>query len=362
MPEKTALYDVHASLGAKIVEFGGFLMPVQYAGIVQEHRRVRASVGVFDISHMGEFLVRGADAEQFLNYMTTNNVGTLQPGQAQYTVMCYPEGGIVDDLLVYKYPDYFMLVVNAANITKDWDWLQKNQSGQVELEDASRDISLIAVQGPDAPDVVKQLASRELEQVKYYHFTEGEVAGVRATISRTGYTGEPGFELYVPPDAAGQVWEAVLQAGEPYDIEPIGLGARDTLRLEAGYCLYGNDIDETTTPIEAGLNWLVKLQKGEFIGRSVLRKVKETGPARTLVGFELVSRGIPRHDYPIVFSGNPIGRVTSGTQSPMLQKGIGLGYVDVAYANEGTTFNVRIRDREIPAKVVDLPFYDSRKK
>lgn len=362
MPENTALYDVHKSLGAKIVEFGGFLMPVQYAGIVQEHRRVRTSVGVFDISHMGEFLVRGADAEKFLNYVTVNDVSTLQPGQAQYTVMCYPEGGIVDDLLVYKYPDHFMLVVNAANITKDWEWLQKNQSGQVDLEDASRDTSLIAVQGPDAPAVVNQLTPQDLEQVKYYHFTEGEVTGVHATISRTGYTGEPGFELYVPPDAAAQVWEAVLQAGEPNDIEPIGLGARDTLRLEAGLCLYGNDIDETTTPIEARLGWLVKLQKGEFIGRSVLQKVKKEGPARRLVGFELVNRGIPRHDYSIVFSGNAIGRVTSGTQSPMLGKGIGMGYVDTAYANTGTTFNVQIRDKAIPAKVVDLPFYRAQKK
>lgn len=362
MPEKTALYNVHDSVGAKIVEFGGFLMPVQYTGIVDEHKRVRTSVGIFDISHMGEFTVRGADAEKFINYMTANDVSKLQVGQAQYTVMCYPEGGIVDDLLVYKYPGHFMLVVNAANITKDWEWLEQNQAGEVDLQNVSQALTLLAIQGPDALKVVQQLTAEDLTQVKYYHFIEGTVADVPATISRTGYTGEPGFELYFEAGHSRQVWDAVLQAGQEYEIQPIGLGARDTLRLEAGFCLYGNDIDETTNPFEAGLGWLTKLQKGEFIGRKVLKKVKQEGPRRKLVGFELMNRGIPRHNYPIIFSGRGIGKVTSGTQSPMLNKGIGLGYVDIAYANPGTTFNVKVRNKEIPAKVVRLPFYNSKNK
>lgn len=356
-PKKTALYHKHKAAGAKIVDFAGFAMPVHYSGIIEEHECVRTTVGVFDVSHMGEFLVTGSDAEMFLNYVTVNDVAAMDAGQAQYTAMCLEDGGIVDDLLIYKYEDRYLAVVNAANIQKDWDHLQKYRMAEAELQDVSDDTTLLAIQGPASREVLQKLTSEDLSVIKFYHFIEGEVAGVPSTIARTGYTGELGFELYVENQDAEELWDALFDAGSKQDIQPVGLGARDTLRLEMGFCLYGNDIDETTNPIEAGLGWITKLNKGDFLGRDAVARVKEAGPERKRVGFELLGRGIPRKGYSITFSGREIGEVTSGSQSPMLEKGIGMGYVETEFSKAGTTFNIMIRNKGIPAKVVKLPFY-----
>lgn len=357
MAKRTALYEQHRALGAKLVDFGGFEMPVQYAGIVEEHHQVRKSVGIFDVSHMGEFRIQGEHAEKFLDRITVNAVNGLTPGRAQYTLMCYEDGGIVDDLLIYRYDDHFMAVVNAANIDKDWQWMNDHVQHGVTLENVSDDTTLLAVQGPESRQVMQRLVEEDLADLKFYRFLSTEVTGAPGTLSRTGYTGELGFEVYVENSSAIDLWNAILEAGSDFEIQPAGLGARDTLRLEAGLCLYGNDIDKTTNPIEARLEWVTKLDKGDFIGREAIRKVKEEGPTRKRVGFELLDRGIPRHDYPITFSDSEIGHVTSGTQSPTLGKGIGMGYVSKEYTNPGTTFNIGIRDRELPAKVVSLPFY-----
>ncbi len=360
MPKETALYAVHEKLGAKIVEFGGYLMPVRYESIVDEHKKVRTSVGMFDISHMGEFVVAGSEAETFLNHITVNDVAKLNEGQAQYTVMCYPDGGIVDDLLIYRYENHFMMVVNAANIEKDFEWVKEQQRRGVELDNQSDGITLLAVQGPNSRQVLQKMTPADLAELQFYHFIEGEIAGISATISRTGYTGELGYELYIDSAHSEHLWERIMEAGREFELKPVGLGARDTLRLEAGLCLYGNDIDESTNPIEAGLGWITKLSKDDFIGKAAIQKVQQEGPERKLVGFEIKGHGIPRHGYPITFSGNDIGVVTSGTQSPMLGKGIGMGYVRPEYANAGTTFNIKIRNREIPSNVVEMPFFTSR--
>ncbi|MCF7803267.1 MAG: glycine cleavage system aminomethyltransferase GcvT [Candidatus Marinimicrobia bacterium] len=359
MPKKTALYDVHESLGAKIVDFAGYKMPIQYEGIISEHNRVRTTVGIFDISHMGEFMVTGSEAEGFLNYVTINDVSKMSAGQAQYTAMCLEDGGIVDDLLIYKYEDRYMVVVNAANIEKDWGHMQKHlQSGDdVELKNVSDDVTLLAVQGPESRALVQQLTEHNLNEIKFYHFVEGEASGVPATISRTGYTGEMGFELYVENEYAADLWNALFQVGAKFEAEPVGLGARDTLRLEAGLCLYGNDIDESTNPIEAGLGWITKLGKEDFVGKSALEEVRENGVERKRIGFKLLKRGIPRHGYPITFSGREVGEVTSGNQSPMLEKGIGMGYVKNEFAEIDTVINIKVRNRELPAKVAKMPFY-----
>lgn len=327
-PKKTALYGKHEAAGAKIVDFAGYEMPIQYAGIIEEHKCVRTTIGVFDVSHMGEFLVTGADAEGFLNYVTVNDVAKMSVEQAQYTAMCLEDGGIVDDLLIYKYEDRYLTVVNAANIRKDWEHMQQYLMDGAEMQDISDETTLLAVQGPKSRTVLQELTSEDLNAVKFYHFIEGEVAGIPATIARTGYTGELGFELYVENQHASDLWEAVFKAGAEYGIQPVGLGARNTLRLEMGFCLYGNDIDETTNPIEAGLGWITKLKKGEFVGRDAIKQVNEAGPERKRVGFELMGRGIPRKGYRITFSGSEIGEVTSGSQSPILEKGIGMGYVE----------------------------------
>lgn len=357
MSKKTALYELHKSHEAKIVEFAGYLMPIQYTSIMQEHKRVRTTVGIFDVSHMGEFIVRGENAAKFLDYLTVNDVENLKVGKAQYTLMCYPDGGIVDDLLIYRFEDHFMLVVNAANIQKDWDWIQQQLTGGVEIENISDSITLLAVQGPKSLNLLQNITEWDLEDLKFYNFVETKVAEKSVTLSRTGYTGELGFEIYADYDDSKHLWNTILQAGRSFDVEPVGLGARDTLRLEAGLCLYGNDLTDTTNPVEAGLDWVVNLDKDEFIGREIIEHEKETNPARRRVGFELLNKGIPRHGYNITFSGKAIGEVTSGSQSPMLGKGIGMGYVNTEYANPGTTFNIKIRKREIPAKVVKLPFY-----
>jgi len=360
-PKKTALYEVHRRLGAKIVEFAGFLMPIQYTSIMEEHRRVRTTVGVFDVSHMGEIEFWGEKALEFLQYMTINDVARLEIYQAQYSAMCYEDGGIVDDLLVYRYPDHYMMVVNAANTEKDYRWLLDHQMPNVTIKNVSDQITLLAVQGKKALDTLQSLTSVDLSKIRYYHFTEGTLAEVPMTISRTGYTGEDGFELYMDTRYSEQVWNAVMEAGKPYDISPIGLGARDTLRLEMKYCLYGNDIDQTTNPLEAGLGWLTKLNKGDFIGRKALLRVKEQGVTRRLIGFRVEGKAFPRPGYTIYKNGVKIGHVTSGTVSPMLGVGIGMGYVRREFSEVGTPIEIDIRGRKVPAVIVETPFYRPEK-
>lgn len=357
---ETALSDTHRALGAKMIPFAGFEMPVYYSGIVAEHRAVREGVGIFDVSHMGEVMVSGPKALEFVQKITVNDAAKLEPGAAQYSAMCRPTGGIVDDLLVYRLaPECFMLVINASNIAKDFAWMEANTFEGVELQNVSDDYTLLAVQGPKAVATLSKLTEVDLEKIPFYSFVEGELAGVSMIISRTGYTGEPGFELYLPsdPETSIRVWNAVLEAGEEHGIEPIGLGARDTLRMEMGYCLYGNDITEETTPIEAGLGWITKVDKGEFNGREPIAQVKEQKPARRLVSFRLADRGIPRQGYEIRRDGETIGVVTSGTMSPSLGVGIGMGYVDRAHATSGTAIAIAIRDREIPGTVEKAPLY-----
>jgi len=353
----TALTPIHEKLGAKMVDFGSFYMPLQYTSIRAEHRRVRTTVGVFDVSHMGEFVFRGPDAEAFLDWTTVNNMRKLQMHQVQYSCACYPDAGIVDDLLVYRLPDHFLMVVNAANLEKDWAWFVEQKRGNCELEDISDRTSLLAVQGRNAEAVVQKLTKSDLSTIQYYWCVEGEVAGVKTLISRTGYTGEDGFELVVENKDASALWAALFDAGKEFDIEPVGLGARDSLRLEMKYCLYGNDIDKTTNPLEAGLGWITKLQKGDFIGREPLLRVKEEGLSRKLIGFEIEGTGFPRPHYPILSSGKQVGQVTSGTVSPMLEKGIGMGYVPTELAEIGTPLEIDARGHLLPARIVKTPFY-----
>ena len=355
--KKTALYDVHERLGAKIVPFAGFFMPVYYSSIIEEHRRVRSTVGLFDVSHMGEFEVRGDDALDFIQRMTTNHVGALDVNQVQYSTMCYPDGGIVDDLLVYRLEDHFLLVVNAANLDKDFEWLQRNLQGEVQFKNMSDEITLLALQGPRAEEVLSPLVNVDLSQLVYYYCQPCEAKGHPALISRTGYTGEDGFEIYLDSHSSVAVWNAVMEAGRLYDIQPVGLGARDTLRLEMKYALYGNDIDQTTHPLEAGLGWVVKFDKGDFIGRESLLKAKKDGLRRKLVGFETYGNVFPRKGFRIHKDGNEIGSVTSGTFSPSLKKGIGLGYVAIEYAKIGTEINLEIRGKRVDGLVVKAPFY-----
>jgi aminomethyltransferase len=356
--KRTAFYELHKALGAKIVDFAGFEMPVQYAGIMEEHVTVRTKVGVFDVSHMGEFEIRGKDALRFLQMTTVNDVSKLTDGRVQYSAMCYDDGGIIDDLLVYNAGDSYMLVVNASNIEKDFAWLQAHVSGDVQLKNVSDELSLLAIQGPKSIETLQKLTPVPLSLIEYYHFRKGTVAGVPMIISRTGYTGELGFEIYfeTSPATGKRVWEAVFDAGKEYGIAPIGLGARDTLRLEMGFCLYGNDIDKTTFPLEAGLGWITKLNKGEFLGRAPMLKAQENGLRRRLVGLALPEKNIARHGYEIVYDAKTIGQVTSGTFSPSLQKSIAMGYVEAAHAKPGTVVTVPIRGKNIPATVVKVPF------
>lgn len=355
---KTALYDKHVAHGAKMVPFAGYIMPIQYKSITAEHQKVRESAGMFDVSHMGEFFVRGEGASDFMNRMTVNNVAKLRENQAQYSAMLLENGGIIDDLLVYRRAnDEFMIVVNAANREKDFAWLKDHADSGVELEDASDRYSLLAIQGRYAPAIVQKLTDTSLDEIKYYWFVDGMVAGHPAIISRTGYTGEDGFELYAENEHAEALWDAVLEAGKDEGIEPVGLGARDTLRLEMKFALYGNDIDETTNPIEAGLGWITKVNKGEFAGREAILDVKQKGISRKLIGFEVEGKAIPRHDYKCVQGGKEIGYVTSGCWSPSLDKGIGMGYLEKELSVVGTHFDVMIRNKAVPAVVVETPFY-----
>ena len=350
----------HIALGAKMQEFAGYNMPIEYSGIIDEHLTVCNGVGVFDVSHMGEFWVKGPHALDFIQQVTSNNAAVLTPGKVQYT--CFPNetGGIVDDLLVYDYaPEKYMLVVNAANIEKDWDWCVSHNAVGAELENASDRMGQLAVQGPKALATLQKLTSLNLSDIPYYHFRVGDFAGVpQVIISNTGYTGAGGFELYFYPEDAGRIWDAVFDAGAEFGIKPAGLGARDTLRLEMGFCLYGNDIDDTTSPLEAGLGWITKFVDGKnFTNRAALEKQKAEGVGRRLVGFEMIDRGIPRHGYELADAeGNGIGHVTSGTMSPTRKIGIGLGYVQIAFSKPGTEIYLVNRGRKLKAQVVKPPF------
>ena len=354
----TPFHNMHKQLGAKMVEFAGFHMPIQYQGIIAEHKRVRATVGVFDVTHMGEFEVRGKDAFAFVQRMTTNDVGKLTEGKVQYSAMCYDDGGIVDDLLVYHCGDHVQLVVNASNLEKDFAWLSEHITGDVTLRNMSDETALLAVQGPRSLDVVRKLTDADADGLPYYHFLPGRVADIDCLISRTGYTGELGFELYFASDTTlgERMWNALFEAGREFDIEPIGLGARDTLRLEVGFCLYGNDIDQTTHPLEAGLGWITKLDKGDFVGRDALRKAKENGLPRKLAGMLVEGKSIPRHGYDIIVNGEVAGTVTSGTMSPMLERPIAMGYVPAELSKPDSVVHVRIRNQDVPAVVTKLPF------
>lgn len=355
----TALTEVHKALGAKMVPFAGYLMPVQYEGINIEHETVRNAIGVFDVSHMGEFILKGEGALDLIQRVTSNDASKLIPGKAQYSCLPNNDGGIVDDLLVYKIDENtWMLVVNASNIEKDWNWIMKHNSGNVEMHDISDKTSLLAVQGPKAIDALQKLTDVTLADIPYYSFVKGTFAGCpNVVISNTGYTGAGGFELYFENQYANKIWDEVMAAGKEYGVKPTGLGCRDTLRLEMAFCLYGNDIDDTTSPLEAGLGWITKFAK-EFTNSAALKAQKEAGVAKKLVGFEMIEKGIPRHGYELCdATGNVIGVVTSGTQSPSLQKAIGMGYVQTAFAAEGTDIFVSIRDKKIKASVVKTPFY-----
>lgn len=356
----TPLENRHLALGAKMVDFAGFYMPVSYAGINEEHTSVRNHVGVFDVSHMGEFLLEGPHALDLIQRVTSNDASKLIDNQAQYSCLPNLSGGIVDDLLVYRINEQkYLLVVNASNIQKDWDWISSFNTQGVAMTNVSDYYCLLAVQGPKASAALQSLTEVSLDEIAYYHFRIGTFAGINdVIISATGYTGAGGFEIYAPAADAEKLWDAIFNAGAACDIKPIGLGARDTLRLEMGFCLYGNDINDSTNSLEAGLGWITKLAKSDFNSKAFLQQVKEAGVQRKLVGFEMIDRGIPRHDYEIVDeAGQPIGIVTSGTQSPSLNKAIGLGYVKPEYSKEGSSIYIKIRDKNIKALVVKIPFY-----
>jgi aminomethyltransferase len=361
--QQTPLHRAHLSRGARMIGFGGWDMPVQYAGIVEEHRTVRSAVGCFDVSHMGEFEFRGPDAARELQRLTTNDVDALETGQVQYSLLCHEDGGIVDDLTLYRVgDDHFMMTVNAANIEKDWAWVTDHLEGRVEARNTSVETGLIAVQGPRAEALVGRLTDLEVSRIAYYRFVRDRVAGVPAIVSRTGYTGEDGFELYLPAAETERAWETLLAEGAALGVAPIGLGARDTLRLEMKYALYGNDIDHTTNPLEAGLGWVVKLAKGEFLGRAAIEAVRASGPARRLVGFEMVDRAVARHGYRLSRAGEPIGQVTSGSYGPSVDRYIGIGYVATAASAVGTEIEVEVRGRPQKARVVKTPFHPPRVK
>ncbi len=357
--QRTPLHDRHVAAEAKIVPFAGFEMPVQYrTGITAEHRAVREAAGLFDVSHMGEFVVRGPQALDLVQHVSVNDAAQIEVGQAQYSAMCLENGCVVDDLLIYRFADRYMLVVNASNLGKDWNWIEGHaQAFECGLEDVSQDTGLLALQGPAARQILRPLASIDIDDVKYYRFAEGEVAGVPAVISGTGYTGEDGFELYVGANDAPALWDALMEAGADAGLMPVGLGARDSLRLEMGYALYGNDLDEQHTTLESGLGWVTKMNKGDFVGREALAAQRESGVARRLVGMRLEGRGFPRPGYDIVHEGEVVGTVTSGTVSPSLGSGIAMGYVPVELAKPDTRLQIDLRGRPVDALVQRPPFY-----
>ena len=356
--KRTTFNEIHKKLGAKMVEFAGFEMPIQYSSIIAEHKAVRNSVGVFDVSHMGEVFIAGDKALDFVQHITINDASKLFPGRVQYSAMCYPDGGIVDDLLVYKLSDNeFLLVINASNIDKDVSWMKQNNKFGVSIDNRSDEYSLLAVQGPNSGEVLKKLV-KDMPELQYYHFTRGKIAGIDLIISRTGYTGELGYELYFTGDEvqAEKVWNEIFEAGKEFDIQPVGLAARDSLRLEMGFCLYGNDIDQNTNPIEAGLGWITKIDKPEFNGKDAILKVKQEGVSRKLVAMISDEKTFPRHGYDIIAEGKKVGIITSGTVSPVIEKPIALGYVDKPFNAAGSRVAFKIRDIEFPAVVTKLPF------
>lgn len=358
--KKTALYDKHIALGAKMVPFAGYEMPVRYGSEIEEHHAVRKSVGMFDVSHMGEFLIRGPHALNLIQKVTSNDASKLEVGKVQYSCLPNADGGIVDDLLVYQLKENeYMLVVNASNIQKDWDWVTQHNDVGAEMENISDKVSLLAVQGPKAINVIQQLTSVDLSSLKYYTFSKGNFGDITdgVVISATGYTGSGGFEIYVYNEFTDKAWDAIMDAGKEYDIKPAGLGSRDTLRLEMGYALYGNDIDDTTSPIEAGLSWITKFSK-EFTNSANLKKQKEAGPEKRLIGFQMEEKGIPRSGYEILNQQDEvIGKVTSGSMSPSLGIGIGMGYLQTKYAKSDTDIFIAVRNKKLKAKVAKLPFY-----
>jgi aminomethyltransferase len=360
--KQTPLNAVHRQMGAKMVPFGGWDMPVQYRGILDEHRAVRGAAGIFDVSHMGEVEFRGPAAAEALQRLTCNDILRLQVGQVHYSALTTERGTFVDDLTVYKFADdRYLVTVNASNIGKDVAWMRDHTRGNVEVRDLSDETALIAVQGPRAPEILQKLTPLNLSAIKYYWFAQGKVLGQDAVVSRTGYTGEDGFEVYLSPRHAAHLWNALLEAGAPLGLLPCGLGARDTLRLEAKMALYGNDIDDRHTVLEADLGWILRLEKGEFIGRDALARQKAEGITRKLIGFEMVGRGIARSHYRIVKDGQPIGEVTSGGPAPWMDKNVGLGYVAVEHSAIGTEFDVVIRDNPVRARVVQTPFYKRKR-
>ncbi len=360
--KKTKFYNAHKKLGAKIIEYAGFKMPVQYSSIIAEHKAVRNSVGVFDVSHMGEVFISGDKALDFIQEITINDASKLFSGRVQYSAMCYPDGGIVDDLLVYRIGEKeFMLVINAANTDKDYKWMNGNNKVGAKLENLSEEYSLLAVQGPNSKNVLKKLTDTDLDKLGYYHFMVTNIEGIEVILSRTGYTGELGYELYFKGDEnqAETLWAKILDAGKEFNILPIGLAARDSLRLEKGYCLYGNDIDQTTNPLEAGLGWITKLDKKSFIGKEALLRIKTEGLKRKLSGLISTDKVFPRHGYEIDINGKKIGNVTSGTVSPVLEKPIALGYLEIGYSSPGTKVEISIREKKVSCEVVKLPFVES---
>jgi len=357
---KTPLNTVHRESGAKMVPFGGWEMPVEYSGLIAEHLAVRKAAGLFDVSHMGEFEVEGEGALAFLQRVTANHVGKLVDGQAQYSALTLPNGAPADDVILYRRGEgRYLMVVNASNREKDWKWLESQRTGEVALRERSDDFALLALQGPRAQEILQGLTPLDLPALAFYHFAEGPVGEVSAIVARTGYTGEDGFEIFVPPAEACGLWRRLIETGRGQGLVPAGLGARDTLRLEAKMCLYGNDLDETTTLVEAGLGWIVSLEpaKGDFVGRTVLEEQKKSGAPRKLVGFEMTGRGIARHGYPVLLDSEAVGTVRSGSYAPFLQKNIGLVYLPASRCGVGTEFAVDVRGREVPARVVPTPFY-----
>ena len=360
MIKQTPFHDRHIALGAKLHEFAGYMMPISYTGINQEHLQIRDKIGVFDVSHMGEFYVEGEHAEDFLQHITINDVKQLVDGQAQYSAMCYPDGGIVDDLIVYRFNQHkYMMVVNASNIEKDYAWAGEHLVDGVTLSDHSDETALLAIQGPKTLKVLQALTDVALKDIEFYHFATGKLAGKEMIISRTGYTGEPGFELYHDPKDSLELWDAIFKAGKDEDIQAVGLGARDTLRLEMKYALYGNDIDKDTNPIEAGLSWITKLNGDNFVGKEELVKVKENKPSQRLIAFKMLDRAIPRHGYELYHDDTRVGKVTSGTMSPSLGIGIGTGYVQREFSKIGTEICLDVRGKRLKALIVKPPFVDS---
>lgn len=359
MAKRTPLHDEHLKLGAKMVEFAGWEMPVMYSGVIDEHKAVREAAGLFDVSHMGQIEVTGKGATDYVQYLTTNDARKLVDGQAQYSILCRDNGGVIDDIIVYRISgDKYVIVVNAINAEKDLDWLKAHARGDVALEDISSQHAMIAFQGPKSSKILSELTDADLPSIGHYHFHEGRIVGKDCIIARTGYTGEDGFEIFVPPDGVTSVWQAILERGKPHGVLPAGLGARDTLRTEMRYSLYGHEITEETNPLEAGLGWVVKLKNDDdFIGKEAIRKTKERGLARTLVGFRMEESGIPRQGYPILIGGKTVGAVTSGTMSPTLHQAIGIGFVPTEAREIGTEICIDIRGRSRKAIIVETPFY-----